>query len=123
MTNKALAQSLFISEHTLRVYIEGARMKLADLGDRLAREPGDDEGLDPTGLLSAHPDYVHALLHDRPRLIAWSGKTLGMLYHLDRASYSHITKFQLFKEEAEKNPLRELKPAAPAVPTPVNPTQ
>ena len=24
----------------------------------------EDEGLDPTSLLSTHPDYVHALMHD-----------------------------------------------------------
>lgn len=32
--------------------------------EMLANEPADDEGLDPTGLLSTHPDYVHALMHD-----------------------------------------------------------
>ena len=42
------------------------------------------------------PGYLHLFAGPMK-----SGKTQGMLYHLDRASYSHITKFQLFKPSTD----------------------
>ena len=38
--------------------------------DLLAAGGGDDEGFDPTEVLSTHPAYVHALLHDP---LVWRG--------------------------------------------------
>lgn len=43
---------------------------------------GDDEGLDPTSLLSTHPDYVHALMHDP--LVYGGAMPVAMLESLAR---------------------------------------
>lgn len=55
LRHPGLADALVLSGGPLRP-LEWAHEALAG--------EGDDEGLDPTSLLSTHPDYVHALLHD-----------------------------------------------------------
>ena len=45
--------------------LSGAPLRPLDwVHQALSGETDDDEGLDPTTLLSTHPDYVNALLHD-----------------------------------------------------------
>jgi alpha-beta hydrolase superfamily lysophospholipase len=50
--------------------------------EALVGESDDEEGLDPTSLLSTHPDYVHALLHDP--LVYAGGMSTPMLESLTR---------------------------------------
>ena len=46
--------------------LSGGAAAPAGLGARTARQAksGESEDLDPTALLSTHPEYVHALMHD-----------------------------------------------------------
>jgi acylglycerol lipase len=57
-----IADALVLSGATLRP-LEWVDALLADGG-------ADDEGFDPTAVLSTHPEYVHAMLHDP---LVWRG--------------------------------------------------
>jgi alpha-beta hydrolase superfamily lysophospholipase len=47
-----------------RLVLSGPPLRPLDWVHQALSGAPDDEGLDPTTLLSTHPDYVHALMHD-----------------------------------------------------------
>jgi acylglycerol lipase len=62
LRSPGIADALVLSGAPLRP-LEWVAAQLADGG-------ADDEGFDPTAVLSTHPEYVHALMHDP---LAWQG--------------------------------------------------
>lgn len=82
----ALAAFLVALRHPTQadaLVLSGAPLRPIEWVHRvLAGEVDDDEGLDPTSLLSTHPDYVHALMHDP--LVYGGAMSVAMLESLAR---------------------------------------